>query len=367
MRGLDGNMADDVNQCVENALTLLLSVNEKSSNLRKDLKNDISSAVSEIRKSICKFKSDLEEKNKEIHDLEVRLRKTEERHRQTKNERATTVTKQLPPPIGEGRNYAAALSNDRPAADTEKKKYKLFIKSKHNESPDAIKTILKRKINPTELKVGISTFKSLRDGRLVIETECRKEIDVLSEKIREQCSQHLEVNAANLRKPNVIIHNIPEDVTIENASAIILSQNSELHLKEDTIQPKYIFKNKSNTKNLIAEVSTETWRVIVERKIKMGWQLCYVNDYIKVNRCFKCSKFNHKAADCKGELTCPLCTGDHKLNECKADGKDFKCINCMNFNKHNRNENVCENHSSTDKNCPSLQMRIRKYRQNTDY
>ena len=107
--------------------------------------------------------------------------------------------------------------------------------------------------------------------------------------------------------------------------------------------------------------------MLVERKIKMGWQLCYVNDYIKVNRCFKCSKFNHKAGHFKGELACPFCSGNHKLNECNAERKDFKCVNCINFNKYNNNRKVCENHSSTDKNCPSFQALIKKYKQNTDY
>ena len=226
-----GKIVDDVDQCVENALNLLLSVNDKSGNLRKDLKNDISSAVSDLRKSICKLKNSLEEKNNVIHELEGRIKKTEERPRQRRNDIAVTAINQPPPYTGGVRNYSAALRVDRASADTEKK-YKLFVKSKHNESPEAMKVILKRKINPTELKVGISAFKSLRDGRLVIETGCRKEIDLLSEKIREQCSQLLEVNTANLRKPNVIIHNIPDDVTIEIASETIISQNSELLLKE---------------------------------------------------------------------------------------------------------------------------------------
>ena len=56
-----------------------------------------------------------------------------------------------------------------------------------------------------------------------------------------------------------------------------------------------------------------------------------------------------------------------KLKECSASSSDYKCINCVNFNKYSGNTKVCENHSSLDKSCPSLQAVIMKYKLNTDY
>lgn len=263
------------------------------------------------------------------------------------------------------RSYASAMRNER--EPEESKKYKLFVKSKNNESAEAVRVILKRNINPTELKVGIRSLKALRDGRLIIEAGCKSEIDILSRKIEEQCSQHLEVNTPSLRKPNLIIRNIPEEVTVENASAIILSQNSELNLNEEVIKPKFIFKNKKSVSNLVVEVNSETRRLLVQRKLKLGWHICKIDDYVKVNRCYRCSKYRHKAENCNGQLTCPLCAGQHKLQDCKAEEKDFKCINCITFNTYAKKGKVHENHSSLNKNCPCLQSQIERYKQNTDY
>jgi len=43
-------MADDVNQHVEDAFKILVSITEKSVNLRKDLKKDILESVSTLRR-----------------------------------------------------------------------------------------------------------------------------------------------------------------------------------------------------------------------------------------------------------------------------------------------------------------------------
>lgn len=138
-------------------------------------------------------------------------------------------------------------------------------------------------------------------------------------------------------------------------------------MPEESIRAKFVYRNKRNGRNLVAEVDTTTWRTLSGRKLKIGWQLCRVEDYIKINRCFRCSKFNHKAVNCSGEETCPLCAGQHKLKECKATEEDLKCINCIMYNKYNKAEKLPENHSSMDKNCPCLQTLIRKCKQNTEY
>jgi len=82
------------------------------------------------------------------------------------------------------------------------------------------------------------------------------------------------------------------------------------------------------------------------------------------NRFFKCSRFNHRFWECRGTETCPLCAGSHRLKEFAAQPADY---NCQTFNTYNKNAKISENHSSLDRNCPSLQATLEKYRQNTDY
>jgi len=100
--------------------------------------------------------------------------------------------------------------------------------------------------------------------------------------------------------------------------------------------------------------------------MKIGWVSHNVDDYIPVNKYFKCSKHNHRLADCRGEEIC-LCTGRHKLRECTSSQNDFKCTNCTIYNKNKSSKYIGTNHYSLNKNCPNLQALLVKYKQNTDY
>jgi hypothetical protein len=117
----------------------------------------------------------------------------------------------------------------------------------------------------------------------------------------------------------------------------------------------------------VVEVRAETRKLLTQRKIKLGWQICRIEDYLVANRCVRCSRFNHRFCDCRGEVTCPLCIGPHTLKECKADSKAYKCINCLMYNKHNLSKNISVDHSSLDKKCPSMQAIVEKCRLNTAY
>ena len=92
-----------------------------------------------------------------------------------------------------------------------------------------------------------------------------------------------------------------------------------------------------------------------------------MDDYLVAKRCFKCSRFNHRHQSGIGEKTCPLCAGGHKLKECKEPADQYKFINCVMHNRYSKADKMCENHSSLDRNCPSMHAVLAKYRQNTNY
>ena len=240
------------------------------------------------------------------------------------------------------------------------------MKSKSNQSVEFVKNILKTNINPTEIKIGVNTFKSLKDGRVLIETSSKEEINALSTKISAKCVEQLDVYVPKLWKPRLIIYNIPEENAVENIEDTILSQNPELDLKHGDIVAKFRIRTKRNHNNMVIEVGPETREKILETKLKIGWLICNMEDYIVAKRCFHCSRFSHRHNDCKGELTCPLCAGEHTLKDCTTPPDQYKCINCMTYSKYNK-EKINVSHSSLNKNCPSLHAILTKYRQNTDY
>ena len=156
-------------------------------------------------------------------------------------------------------------------------------------------------------------------------------------------------------------------MTPENTEEIILAQNPDLKLQKGDIQSKIIFQTKRNTGNLVVEVNAQTRRQMVQNKIKLEWTICSIDDYVSVIRCFKCSWYNHRHTECKSEETCPHCAGKHKLKGCTASRAEYKCTDCMTYNKHNQNRSINEDHSSLDRKCPSMQAMIARYKQNTDH
>jgi len=65
---------------------------------------------------------------------------------------------------------------------------------------------MKTNVNPTAMKIGIKSFKSLKDGRVPIEAGTTAEITLLSTSIRDKCGEELEVTIPKLRKPRMNIH-----------------------------------------------------------------------------------------------------------------------------------------------------------------
>jgi hypothetical protein len=110
---------------------------------------------------------------------------------------------------------------------------------------------------------------------------------------------------------------------------ILLAQNKDVNLKQVDIKGKFSYETRTHNRNLVMEVSAQTRKLMLHKKVKLGWHICKIEDYVAATRCYKCSRFNHKTRDCRGEETCPLLAGSHKLKECTTNPQKYKCINCL--------------------------------------
>jgi len=191
-------------------------------------------------------------------------------------------------------------------------------------------------------------------------------INKLTTEINTRLGERLEITKHRLRKPRLIIYNVPTEITIENIAATIIAQNPEIQTNGENIEAKYKFKDRKGRYNIVIAVGPKT-RQILQLKLKIGWEICNAADYLVPTRCYKCSRYNHRHNECKREETCPHCAGKHKMKECTAETNEHKCINCISFNRYKRGEKISENHSALNKNCPSLQAVLTRYRKNIDY
>ena len=81
------------------------------------------------------------------------------------------------------KSYSDVLADRQGTVTYDHKMYKLFVKSKHNQSAEYSRNLLKQKVNLTHMKVGISALKTLKNGQLLIETEKKRELEEICNKI----------------------------------------------------------------------------------------------------------------------------------------------------------------------------------------
>jgi hypothetical protein len=371
-------MADDVNSAIVQALDTISNTAESSGNMKKELKQTIYKNVSNLRtlfmkvletnntntRAICDLEKTITSIKQELEAAKSRSAKDSAAPSGTATQEPTGQTAKEMAPSGGAKKqlFAEALGGK-----FKQKNFKVTITSKDNQSTEMTKQILKTHINPTEIKVGVNSLKSFKDGRLIITTNSKEEADTLTTNIRDKCGEKLEAKVQKPRAPRMKIHNIPEETLIENIEETLLAQNPELGLKTGDINPKFIYTTKNLSRNLVIEVNSLTRNKLLHKRIKLGWLSCGIEDYLVAIRCFHCARFNHTKKFCKNNQTCPLCTGDHNLKECKAQPTEFKCINCHTYNSYNKNSNINTNHSSLDRKCPSTLAVLEKYKQNTAY
>jgi len=248
-------MADDESDAIENALNTVVITLEKSVKMKKELKLTILDAVSTLRNLFVKLKTNSETKTSKIRELEAVVTKVKtDLHRAAeKTEKArwapSVIQGRVPEGLGvhgepsvvqgqdmTGQTVLGALPGihrkgtpqqrewkESSAVVTERRlysealtnritpnKFKLTVKPKEPLPPESIKGLLKAKINPSKIRVGINTLWTLRNGQVLIETSSREELEAIENDINEKCVEKLEVNSQKLRSPRLVILNIPE-------------------------------------------------------------------------------------------------------------------------------------------------------------
>jgi hypothetical protein len=129
----------------------------------------------------------------------------------------------------------------------------MTVRSKGTHAPETIKQILKAKIKPSEIKVGINTFKTLNSGKVLIEANSKEDIEALEKDIQAKCGDDLEINIHTLRKPRLINLNIREDISTTNIEDTILMQSPDLKLRKGEIVAKFSYVTNMN-RNLVVVV-----------------------------------------------------------------------------------------------------------------
>ena len=183
--------------------------------MKEGLKHWIYETVSNLRKIVFILKSNLLEKTEESNKTRNEVKQLKamlENWKSTTSERqaAPSVTSfteltshptavSSPPSGGKRILFSEVLSGKNA------ERHRLTVKPKDNKTAEAIKKLLRTKIGPVNMKIGIRPFKSFKNGNVLIKADNKEKIETLNTQIRDKWGDQLEVNVQNRRNRLLII------------------------------------------------------------------------------------------------------------------------------------------------------------------
>lgn len=240
-----------------------------------------------------------------------------------------------------------------------KKGEPLIIKPKDSKQESSTtRADLTKCLNPSNLKVGITDIRSVREGGVLIKCKTKNEREKLRKEAQVKLGSSYTVNTPKQKYPRFKVCDIEENMSEADLTESIIKQNA--FIQHENMVLKLIVQKKMKTRFMaIFECDPLTWKAVIEEgSLCIGWSIrCRVFEYVSTFRCYKCAGFNHKADDCKSDKLCVKCgDSNHGKDECKS--VIIKCVNCLEINKK-MNLSLDTSHSTFDVNkCTILQKRI---------
>lgn len=238
----------------------------------------------------------------------------------------------------------------------------LIKPKKVDQKSDETKTYLKDKINPVD--ISVNGIRKVARGAIVVECTNKEASEKLIQKLNKDLSDRYEVKETEAKKPRIKVIGLStkdEEGTIIN---FIKTQNDGLDRAD--IKVLKIFENKQkNGYNCVLQVDGDTFKKLMkERKIFIGWDRCRLVECVDLLRCYNCSGFQHRSADCKRTKACPRCSENHDLKECKEEKRE--CTNCK-FAVKNYQLNLDIQHEAWSSECPTFLRRLNVQRRKITY
>ena len=247
----------------------------------------------------------------------------------------------------------------------------IILKPKNKQDGDKTREDLKNNITLSELGIGVTKVKKLAEGKIVVGCPTEEEVKKLKNKIENKIGNEYEVMDPKLKKPKIKIVGIErEEIQCEDRMVLdkIIKQNELNNVRIDR-HFKMLHKSDNKSKqqqSIIVEIDPETHAEFIRaEKIKLGWRICPVFDFISIIRCYKYWRYGHMMKNYKSELKCKNCGEEHRENECKETSS--KCVNCLNAIKNRSYIDVDVNHQAIDRKCPIYVQLFSKMRNKVQY
>lgn len=292
------------------------------------------------------------------------------------------LTKKLDGMFENKRTFSQVVSaskSDKSPQETIKT-YPIIIKSKTSMKPEEMKTIIKKNINVTKLKIGINTFKKIGEDKIIISCPRKQDTEKLTEEINKKLGESFSTEEMKKKKPFLIIKRLQCNIKEDDLIDALINQNWELDAVDQRHKDeiKLIKELKSLTKdgkqreftNYIIQTSGAVRKILLSiGKININYQKVTIEDCNPLVQCYHCLKYGHTAQRCLNRAeptTCPQCSEEHTLDACNSKHKEPKCKNCVTQNlKLNKKYNT--DHRADSHNCQYREIMLQLAKQRIEY
>lgn len=193
----------------------------------------------------------------------------------------------------------------------------------------------------------------------------KEDTETLKAVAQKELGNQYDVEQTKMRNPEIRIFGIRENVTKAEIRNCIVSQNNIFVNEASKIEVNYVKKEQNNHYFATVECDSSTFDSIMKLgKINVGWSRCGVVEKLNIWRCYKCSGYNHKAANCKNKLACGTCAGEHSNKDCPRTHE--QCVNCISANKILKLK-LDTNHTSFDKTCTVYKRKLDSTKNKINY
>lgn len=209
---------------------------------------------------------------------------------------------------------------------------RIAVKPKNpNQKNSRTKSDLLHLVNPVDLNVKINNVKHISNGGILLDCNKSEEVSKLKEIVQEKMSSDYEIHVLKSIHPQLRIVGISENfdpstllMYIRKQNDIIFTSNSEC-----SILRMWPTKKNNNIYQATLQVDMSTYnKLLSQGHLLVGLDSCTVYDAIHVPRCFKCNQYFHSKNSCKNEVSCPICSKAHNLENCPS-GSKLHCSNCF--------------------------------------
>ncbi|KAH7981907.1 hypothetical protein HPB52_001755 [Rhipicephalus sanguineus] len=235
--------------------------------------------------------------------------------------------------------------------ETDERKTKLAVIVTSNKmSTDQIQEVIRKKVDPHELGIHEPEMRPGKNGVVITATSKTGLKNLETYIVNDpELGSKMQIQQPKLKRPEVKVIGIEENLTPQDITRKIISQNG-LNCSEEDVKITDTWTGKQG-KTAIVSLGRKAWVQLHQKShVNIGWSRCPTFDNTFVPRCTYCSKYGHTQRWCQAKSPkCTECGGKHHFRECRSG--EYECVACIEEGV----DSDRTNHSMMSRVCPTYQ------------